>query len=230
MSRTDPAARGARSARSVRLVCFDLGGVLVRICRSWQEGCAAAGLEVRPGGDDPVLVARRRAISQAYSLGQIDCGTCFRALAASTGGRYSPVEIERLHDAWLLGEYPGVGEVVDRLFSNPRVRTGVLSNTNHRHWSRQLFGAGRRPTAYPSLARLRNRHASHILGLAKPDPRIYRTYSCSVAVDPERILFFDDLEENVAAAAASGWRAVRIDHTGDTAAQMESALAAHGVC
>ena len=29
------------------LVCFDLGGVVIRICRSWEEGCAAAGLPLR---------------------------------------------------------------------------------------------------------------------------------------------------------------------------------------
>ena len=31
----------------ISLVCFDLGGVVVRICRSWAEGCAEAGLDVR---------------------------------------------------------------------------------------------------------------------------------------------------------------------------------------
>ena len=31
----------------IRLVCFDLGGVLVKICRSWSDGCRAAGLDVR---------------------------------------------------------------------------------------------------------------------------------------------------------------------------------------
>ncbi len=37
--------------KRIRLVCFDLGGVVIRICRTWAEGCAAAGLEVR----DPLL-------------------------------------------------------------------------------------------------------------------------------------------------------------------------------
>ena len=32
----------------VRIVCFDWGGVILRHCRSWQEGCAAAGLPVHP--------------------------------------------------------------------------------------------------------------------------------------------------------------------------------------
>ena len=28
----------------VTLVVFDLGGVVVRICRSWEEACRAAGV------------------------------------------------------------------------------------------------------------------------------------------------------------------------------------------
>ena len=32
-------------ANSISLVCFDLGGVVLRICQSWAEGCVVAGLE-----------------------------------------------------------------------------------------------------------------------------------------------------------------------------------------
>ena len=29
----------------IRLVCFDLGRVLIRICDGWREACGAAGVE-----------------------------------------------------------------------------------------------------------------------------------------------------------------------------------------
>ena len=189
--------------RPVRLVCFDLGGVLIRICRTWDEGCRAAGLDARVGADDPALVSRRRAVSQAYSLGRIDCSTCFGALAAATGGRYTSRDVQRIHDAWLLGEYPGVGEIIERLRSSPRVRTGILSNTNHRHWVRYNH-AGRPSRDFPSPTRLQNRHASHIMGLAKPDVAIYRAFERSVGLRGGEILFFDDLEENTAAQIKAG--------------------------
>ncbi len=32
---------------SIQLVCFDVGGVVVRICHTWAEGCAAAGITPR---------------------------------------------------------------------------------------------------------------------------------------------------------------------------------------
>jgi glucose-1-phosphatase len=213
------------SDHPVRLVCFDLGGVLLRICRTWDEGCRAAGIEPRPGANDPVLVERRRAVSHAYSLGRIDCDACFRGMSEATSGLYTPDEVARVHDAWLVGEYPGVGPLIDRLLNAPHVRTGVLSNTNHRHWVRIAPG----PRAeFPAAARLPNLHASHILGLAKPDPAIYAAFERSVGVRGPEILFFDDLDENIAAAKAAGWQAVQVDHQGDTATQMLRHLSSCG--
>ena len=59
----------------VKLVCFDLGGVVIRICRSWREGCAAAGLDLR--GDDESLFNgtdgwyARRDLTDLYQTGRI---------------------------------------------------------------------------------------------------------------------------------------------------------------
>jgi len=46
------------------------------------------------------------------------------------------------------------------------------------------------------------------VGLAKPDPRIYRLAAELAGTPPERCLFVDDSEENVEAAAALGMRTV----------------------
>jgi HAD superfamily hydrolase (TIGR01509 family) len=81
----------------------------------------------------------------------------------------------------------------------------------------------------PAIERLRVRLASHDLGLVKPDPAIYHEAQRRFTAPAERIVFFDDLEENVAAARAAGWRAYRIDHKGDTATQMRTTLHAIGV-
>jgi hypothetical protein len=52
-------------------------------------------------------------------------------------GTYSPAEFERIHDAWLIEEYPGVDRLVADLIASPRVDTAMLSNTNALHWRRQ---------------------------------------------------------------------------------------------
>lgn len=209
------------------LVVFDWGGVIVRICRSWEEGCAAAGLPVRPGVEDPSLRARRRALAQDYQVGAIGCEAFAGAIAEATGGLYTPGEVLKIHDAWLLDEYAGVDRVIDDLHA-AGVETGMLSNTNARHWRRQHDDVDGAP-AFRVAARLRRRCASHLLRLAKPDAAIYDAFCREAGAAPRDILFFDDLEENIAAARAAGWRAHRIDHEADTAAQMRAALAEHGV-
>ncbi|MEQ8769594.1 MAG: HAD-IA family hydrolase [Phycisphaerales bacterium] len=203
--------------RPIELVCFDWGGVILRICRGFAEGVAAAGLDLRSGADDADMYHVRREASMRYQVGAIDEEAFFAEVAATMRGAYSSEEIALVHDAWLIGEYPGADALVRDLHDAGRVRTGMLSNTNARHWAR-------RERDFPTAGTLHHQHASHVIGHAKPDGRIYEAFVQAVGVAPASILFFDDLEENIDAARAAGWNAVRVDHEGDTAAQMRAEL------
>ncbi len=213
----------------VRLVCFDWGGVLLRIGRTWAEGCAAAGLPVRVGSDDPEAKERRRAVSSRYQVGAIDTPTFLDELGHAVRGAYTADELRRIHDAWLIREYDGIGRLVERLNGVPGVATALLSNTNAAHWARHLPAADGAPPAFPTPGRLTHRHASHLLGVAKPSREIYLALEASTGCRGSEILFFDDLAENIEAARAVGWRAVAIDHTRETSPQIERALEEHGV-
>ncbi len=221
----------------IRMVCFDLGGVIVKHHRSWRAACAATGMEFRVGIEDPALVARRRALTHLYHVGRIGCEDFFaRAAEEGTGGLYTPGEVRTLHDAWIYAEYEGIAGVLERLVRAGRARTGVLSNTNAAHWAR--IGARIGPAAsatgaalphFPSAGVLEHRHASHLLGLAKPEEAIYRAYEEATGTRGGEVLFFDDLAENIGTARALGWQGVLVDHTGDTARQVEDTLRAHGL-
>ncbi|TVQ62648.1 MAG: hypothetical protein EA378_04785 [Phycisphaerales bacterium] len=212
-----------------RVICFDWGGVILRICRNWAEGCAAAELPVRPGADEPALVTRRRALAQAYQVGEIDCDAFCDQVAATTGGLYSPEEIGRIHDAWLIAEYDGAAELIERLAANSDVQLGLLSNTNRRHYERHRARPdGSRPD-FPTIARLTHHVASHEVRASKPDEAIYRAFEDLTGARGQQIIFFDDLEENIAQARSIGWRAVQIDHAGDTPKQIERELTTLGV-
>ena len=191
---------------AIKLVCFDLGGVLLRICRSWREGCAAAGLDLRGDCiDDPSSANGRRELGLLYQTGRITCDQYFSQLAASTDHRYTTDELRRIHHAWILGEYQGVGDVIASLHA-AGLTTACLSNTNYGHWNRM--------GEFPAVMNLHRRFASHEMGLHKPDPAIFRAFENAVNHRGLEILFFDDLSENVAAAAEVGWRAVQVDpHT-----------------
>lgn len=208
------------------LVCFDLGGVLVRICRSWAEGCAAAGLELRDREhfEADATVRARRALGDRYQCGELECEAYYRGTHEILRGAYSPAEVERIHVAWTLDEYPGVSELVAALNQRDDVETACLSNTNAAHW-RMLLGEPR----YRTVQALRHRLASHLMGCAKPSLAIYERAQARFGRAPHEILFFDDLAENVAAAERAGWRAVQIDPLGDTAAQIRQALAGAGL-
>lgn len=208
-----------RPATDIRCVVFDLGGVLVRICRSWQEACAAAGLPVHADISGEEQTAKRRAVSAQYEMGKMGCDEFFASIAATTQGLYDAEQFRAIHEAWVLGEYPRVHQVIDALHA-AELATGVLSNTNHSHWEDSRLHIARR-TRHP--------HASHLLGVAKPDLEIYRAFERATALAPEHILFFDDLPQNIRGAKAAGWHARHIDHTGDTAEQMFGHLRALGL-
>ncbi len=199
----------------IRLVCFDLGGVVIRICRSWNEACAAAGMTVR----DPELWQRTRPIRyrlvEDFQTGHIDAPTFAARASEQVSGLYSPAEILGVHNAWMLEEYAGVAELIDRVH-DAGFDTAALSNTSHDHWAQIL--------TYPAVMRLRNRLASHLLGLHKPDPMIYRQLERQLGYRADEIIFFDDMPENVTAAGAIGWHAHLIDPGADPAEQIATIL------
>jgi putative hydrolase of the HAD superfamily len=203
------------------LVCFDLGGVLVRICRSWEEGCAAAGVDLRPDyRPDEAGERRRREAVDQLQRGAITRDEFWGAVSETFRGVYAPEEIARVHSAWLLGEYDNLGPIIDGL--NARgVATACLSNTNEVHWE-VLVG-------YDALRRLQALHASHEMGLAKPDEAIYRAFERAVGRRGAEILFFEDTPENAVAAGDLGWRTCVVDPYTETAPQIEAALREHGL-
>ncbi len=223
---------GADAATNrVRVVCFDLGGVVVRICRGWSEACARAGV---PAPDAAVfgradLAARRRELVEAYQTGRCGCDAFFRGLAEATGGQHTEEEVRRVHQAWIIEDYAGIDAVIEGLNRAPGITSACLSNTNHAHWAGMLGLPGGSGWRSASVGALEIKGASQLLGCSKPGVEIYRKAERLFGVPGSEIVFFDDLAENVAAARGLGWRAFQIDHDGDTAAQVRRALTGLGV-
>jgi len=201
-----------------RLVVFDLGGVVVRICRTWDEACSVAGVQARPARDPSACRHELEPIVHAHQCGRLGCDRYAQDLASALGG-IGAADVRRVHDAWILGDYPGIAEAIDRIHA-AGLDTACLSNTNASHWE-QLHRSD-------AFGRIRTRHASHLLRLAKPDVAIYRAFERATGARPADIVFFDDLPENADAARACGWDAVLVDHAGDTAAQVLGALRDRG--
>jgi len=94
------------STNEQTLICLDIGGVIVRHCRTWEEGCASAGLPVREPerlGSVRLETARRDA-NDAHQRGELSPEEFWAAIVHGTDDLYSIEEIERLHHAWILEE------------------------------------------------------------------------------------------------------------------------------
>lgn len=208
-------------ATSIRLVCFDLGGVLVRIARDWEDACRRAGVAL------PHATAadweRHHALMLRYETGEIDDGVYLAEAPACIGGGVAAEQIVRVFDAWLLGMYAGAADLLDEL-TGRGFKTACLSNTNPRHWD-----ALSRLEEYRPLRRLDYRLASHELRVMKPHEEAYRLAEAATGLPGEQVLFFDDKHENVAAARAAGWKSEVIDRGDDAVPQIREYLAAHGV-
>jgi putative hydrolase of the HAD superfamily len=206
-----------------RIVVFDWGGVILRIVRSFEEACQRISLPVYPEVTAPHLSQKRAALAHEFQKGTMSEADFYAEVAKHTAGRYTSEDFQRIHDAWLISEYPGVSQLIHDIHAAGVATTGLLSNTNHRHWMRHL-PRGDSPGDFPTIGLLRHKHASHLMGLAKPDDAIYRRFEELSGFQGSQILFFDDLAENVAAARQVGWQSVQIDHAGDTAKQMRTEL------
>ena len=210
------------SKSDIHLICFDIGGVLVKICRSWVEGCTAAGLPLRKGVR--ILLEQKKAtrgqLVRLYQTGQITTDEYCDRVSQAIENTYSPQEIRDIHDAWLLDEYEGLLDVIDAIH-DAGYETACLSNINAEHWNRMK--------SYPAVMRLKHRFGSHLIGHHKPDASIYLHLEEQLALEGHQILFYDDLLENIEAARTRGWNAVQIDHTQPTAQQIMDSLLKHDV-
>lgn len=201
-------------------VVFDLGGVLARICHTWQEALSTAAVESTLPAEPP-----RRLMDlptfDAYQAGEIELDTYLDSIAEYTGCDRS--EALHVHNSIIIELYPGVSEIVDELHAKG-YKTGCLSNTNPPHWEELAFA-----DRFHAIRNTEYKMASHLVGLNKPDPRIFKVYCETFNLKPENIVYFDDFLPNVEGAKAVGFRAHRIDPHEPTAPQIRGFLAVENV-
>jgi putative hydrolase of the HAD superfamily len=99
---------------------------------------------------------------------------------------------------------PAMLEAIRRLRAHG-LRVGALTN----NWKRE----GTDDDVIPH--RLRSHFdvfvESRVVGLRKPDPRIYRLACRELGVEPERTAFLDDIGGNLKAARALGMTTIKVD-------------------
>jgi len=132
-------------------------------------------------------------------------------LLEARGGRALP----RLHDAWRTAQRPILENVALVRALRPPYRTAILSNADASLRERLREGLGIHDLFDAVVC-------SAEVGIAKPEPAIYRLAAERVGLPPEACLFVDDYEPNVAAAREVGMAAIffRIDRGHDLGAML----------
>lgn len=209
----------------IQLVVFDLGGVLVRISRTWREVFERVGISEHLGAfdDSAGLQADMIELNRLFEIGRLDEAEMIDRIHARIA-HCSRSQAGDLLDAWLVEPYAGIEGLFEKVAA-AGVRTACLSNTNERHWRTMMHADAR----YVPLRRLEYRIASHKIGVAKPHPGAYEAVEHQSGIGPQQIAFFDDDESNCNSARDRGWHVRQIDYQSDTVAQMTESLSELGV-
>jgi len=192
----------------IRGVLFDFGGVLHDM--RWEVARELEAAHQLPRS------AIFETLYRTPTWQAIECGRGDRqawldeahALLEARAGRALP----RLHDAWRAAQGPIAANVALARALRPPYRTAILSNADASLRGRLRDGLGIHDLFDEVIC-------SAEVGLAKPDPAIYRLAAERLGLAPAACVFVDDHEPNVQAAREVGMAAVlfRIDRGHDLA-------------
>ena len=181
------------------VILFDVGGVL--LTNGWDQRERAAAVE--QFHLDPVAFeARHLAHNDAWERGAISGKDYLSATVF-----YEPREFSRgaffsflLSQSKLLSD--GALGILSELAASRKCLLGALNNEAREPNEYRFRRFGLRGFVQVALS-------SCYLGLRKPEPAIYRRALDILGSPPERVLFIDDREENIAGARNAGMRAIQ---------------------
>jgi epoxide hydrolase-like predicted phosphatase len=198
---------------TIRAVVFDIGGVLEYTPDLGVDAAWAKRLELTTAEFQKRLMP----VWKGGNIGTITLEDVHQRIGAILG-----IDEERVNaymeDVWR--EYVGTAnrELID-YFRNlrPRYQTAILSNSfvGAREREQELYGF-EDMTDFIIY--------SHEVGLRKPDPAIYKLTCERLGLPPEKVVFVDDIEENINAARAFGMQAILCKETGQAIAEIEVCL------
>ena len=180
----------AKHTEQFDVIVFDLGGVLIRNAGEEKLVRWLGGKHTVPEIWGKWLASPA---VRAYESGATDTPTFAAAIVKELKLPVAPDAFAVDFATWPVGFYPGAEEILKAL--KPRFRLACLSNCNPAHWPTCATGV----TKY-----ITEPYLSYETGLLKPDREVYLHLIKGLKCPAERILFFDDNQVNIDAAAACG--------------------------
>ncbi len=191
---------------------FDLGRVVLDIDFSKALACWAAH-----AGCAPADLAARFVRGEAYhhhERGTISDEAYFDSLRAALGIAISHDQFLEGWNAIFAGEMDGISPLLERAARH--LPLYVFSNTNGAHVA--YFSKLHAHTLKP----FRELYYSSTIGHRKPDAAGFDHVVKAIGVPASRIVFFDDLAENVEGVRACGLKAVHVKSSRDVAEALDA--------
>jgi len=185
-------------SRAIEAVIWDLGGVILRTEDRRLRAAWESRLNLPEGELEKLVFAGE--MGRKAALGQAQVEEVWRWVGNRLELR--PEELERLQVEFWQGDQLDGALVQFIRELRQECRTALLSNAwpGMRQMIENEWGIA---DCFDDL------FISAELGLAKPDPKIYRLALDRLDLPPARAVFIDDFSENVKAAAALGLRAIQ---------------------
>jgi putative hydrolase of the HAD superfamily len=190
-------------------ILFDVGGVL--LTNGWDHRERAAAMEYFRL-DPAAFEARHTAAYDAWERGAISSKDYLDAAVFWEPRSFSRSDFFYFMLSQSKLQPDGALGIVEELAAKDCCLLGALNNEARETNEFRFDNFGLRGLFKVALS-------SCYLGLRKPEPAIYQKALDILCRLPDQILFIDDREENVAAAEASGIRAIRF--TGAAALRQE---------
>jgi epoxide hydrolase-like predicted phosphatase len=200
--------------KPIRAVLWDIGGVIVRTLdwsgrSKWEEKLGLQPHELE-------RLVFRGEMGVKASLGAATVDDVWRWVIQQLG--IPDNSRDQLQKDFFAGDDVD-DELVDYIRKlKSKFKTGIISNAwpDTRYWLEEQW---RIADAFDHII------ISAEVGIAKPDPRIYRLALDALQVTPAEAVFIDDFEENIAGACSLGMQGIRFQDRVQTILELETLLA-----
>lgn len=184
----------------LEVILFDLGRVLMHI----DFDAFPNGLGLTTHEQRQPYTASLKPIVRLYEEGKMSTEEFLDSLYAIFDCRFSREQILEAFNDIIVADNRDIVPFVEEV--RKKYRIAVLSNTCECHW-RKVESISSVIHLFPDL------FTSFHLGAMKPESIVYKKVCEALQVDPEDVLFIDDLRENVDGAKTHGMNGIVFSNT-----------------
>ena len=187
----------------IEVILFDLGNVILPFDHH-QLGEKLLQFSLRKETEDPkkifaYLFDLHTGAVNLYETGKMSSLEFFQSLKDFF---HLQISFDEFTTIWndIFTENGEVSEIVRSL--KGKIRLGLVSNTNALHFDYIA-------STFPVVNSFDRWILSHEVGFKKPSPEIYQKAIEWASVEPQNILFIDDMQRNVEVAVSLGIQGIR---------------------